>query len=329
VPTSFYTMACHELSGRGYGSYLEMYDYLLNLRRRFVRFWIDRVYYNDPSVLVNFITGDENVFRSRSLVPPNYWQGIALTVFYIILLSLASYLLFKRSLYHVTKKEIAKLGPVEVTADRGQCSVKLIKGNRLNKVLYPVLAGKSRALVKKGLQGSIRIAGKDVLQEREGQGFVYHCRPQELPAEIKAKHWLNFHCRWNHKSRGEARSLLGDPAIEAIKDKNIEDLEEPDAFALSLKLLEVSAGSIWLLNDLTGDMIIKEIVPFKDRVDRLNSEGATVIYLTRPQLVEMKLIADDKYFADGLNWSQMVAGAQVEAKLENRKKSSPASKGKE
>ena len=91
--------------------------------------------------------------------------------------------------------------------------------------------------------------------------------------------------------------------------------------------MEVSSGTIWLLNDLTGDIIIKEIVLFKDQVDRITREGTVVIYLTRPQLVQMKLIADDKLFADGLNWRQMVSGAQVEAKLATREKGSHTPKG--
>ena len=105
-------------------------------------------------------------------------------------------------------------------------------------------------------------------------------------------------------------------------------MEELEAFALSLKILEVSIGTIYFLNDLTGDIVINDMVPFKELVDRFNREGAAVIYLTRPQLVEMKLISDDKLFADGLNWRQMVSSAQAAVKFETKKSSTKGAETK-
>jgi hypothetical protein len=76
TPTTFYTYTCNEVSSRGYQSYLDFYTYLQDLRRKFVRFWLDRVYYHDPKVLVNFVTNDENLFFSKSQVPANELEDV-------------------------------------------------------------------------------------------------------------------------------------------------------------------------------------------------------------------------------------------------------------
>jgi hypothetical protein len=76
TPTTFYTNTCDELSSRGYQSYLDFYTYLQDLRSKFVRFWINRVFYHDQKILVDFVTNDENLFYSKSQVPKNYWKRI-------------------------------------------------------------------------------------------------------------------------------------------------------------------------------------------------------------------------------------------------------------
>jgi hypothetical protein len=155
VPTTFYNSTCYELSGRGYGNYLNFFQYLRQQRRAFLLFWIDRVYYHDPEVMKNYVTGDENIFRSRGMTPPNFWTGCLIIIAWIILLSWISYVLFKRSLVCIKASEIKKMGKMDLKLEPVKVNVKLAKGIAFIHALYSLFTGNIKHLIKKGFKGNV------------------------------------------------------------------------------------------------------------------------------------------------------------------------------
>jgi hypothetical protein len=82
LPTTFFMSGGYEMSSCGYDNFIAFYSYSLRMRARFVRFWIDRVYYHDPGVMVPFIEGDENLFRAGSRVHRYVLAGLGLMLIY-------------------------------------------------------------------------------------------------------------------------------------------------------------------------------------------------------------------------------------------------------
>ncbi len=102
-PSTFYLSASNEISSKGYENFILFFDYIRELKKKFVRFYMDHRYYSDslydaPVTIESFIKVDENLFRAKSRPPWGFVTGILLTLVYIIGLFIISYFRFKQSL---------------------------------------------------------------------------------------------------------------------------------------------------------------------------------------------------------------------------------------
>jgi hypothetical protein len=102
-PSTFYLSTSNEISSKGYESFILFFDYIRELKKKFVRFYLDHRYYSDdpfdaPRTVESFIKGTENLFYSKSRTPRGFSLGILLTLVYIAGLFIVSYSRFKQSL---------------------------------------------------------------------------------------------------------------------------------------------------------------------------------------------------------------------------------------
>lgn len=319
VPTTFYNSTCYELSGRGYGNYLNFSQYLRQQRRAFLLFWIDRVYYHDPKEMKNYVTGDENIFRSRGMIPPNFWTGCLYTMGLIILLGWISYVLFKRSLVCIKAREITKMGKMDLELEPGKVNVKLAKGIAFILALYSIFSGNIKYLIKKGFKGNVFLGDADMSDKKNAIKFTYICHPDNLPGDIKVKDLLKFYGRWNRQPRENMKKVLSNVKITDSLDQPISKLEKENKYEVALSKLELSGGPVYLIDNITSDMPLDDAVRFKTRVDELAQKGATVVYVTTPRIVVFKTIEMENYFDDGGAWVYSVKSHEQGLKFQGKK----------
>ena len=95
LPSTFYLSTANEISGKGYENFIRFYQYIQDLKWKFIRFYIDKKF-NSVSLDVNsFIKGDENLFFAETLFPQCFERGVQLLVIYIIGLLILSYIRFR------------------------------------------------------------------------------------------------------------------------------------------------------------------------------------------------------------------------------------------
>lgn len=90
-PSAFYLSVNNEISSRGYTSFFDFYRYVLELKKRFVRYYVKKKFYSNYSTVESFIKGNENLFYSKSELPATLPAGIGLTLLYSLILFLTSY----------------------------------------------------------------------------------------------------------------------------------------------------------------------------------------------------------------------------------------------
>lgn len=317
MPTTFYTYTCNEVSSRGYQSYLDFYTYLQDLRRKFVRFWIDRVYYHDPKILVNFVTNDENLFYSRSQIPKNYWVGVFINLGIIILLAITSYLLFKRSLEHISAREIQELGKVDLDLDKGELIVWLTINEHFKKVLFHMFSGVSKGLFKKGFKGEVYFDGVNVAEDTSKNNFVYICHPNELPGNMIVKDLLTFYAGWNQLSGSELKTILAGESLKKNLHKTIKQLEKYEKFEVSMGLLNMCKSDIYLINNIASGMPMSCSVKLLNKMEELQS-NSLVIYLTTPEEVDMPSLPGGSYFEEDDIWINLVKSTKRIIEMANK-----------
>lgn len=97
-PSTFYLSTSNEIGSKGYESFIRFFDYALNLKERFVKYYAFKRFYAISSRVESFVKGDENIFYARSRLPLFLHVGFLLMVGYIVVLCLMSYRRFKRSI---------------------------------------------------------------------------------------------------------------------------------------------------------------------------------------------------------------------------------------
>jgi hypothetical protein len=85
-PTTYYQFVTGEVAGKGYYGYLDFMNYIMELRNRFIQFYLSRRYEEPEPPVESFVKNDDNVFRSRSRLPGSFRLGILATALYGIAL---------------------------------------------------------------------------------------------------------------------------------------------------------------------------------------------------------------------------------------------------
>ena len=96
-PSTFYLSTGKEIGGKGYENFIRFYEYIQDLKWKFIRFYIDKRYYSDSLNVEPFIKDSENLFYARALLPLDFVNGILITTVYILALFAISYVRFQKS----------------------------------------------------------------------------------------------------------------------------------------------------------------------------------------------------------------------------------------
>lgn len=240
-PTTFFLATCDEVSSCGYSNYISFFEYAIELMRKFVRFWIDRVFYHDPLKLVNFIKADENIYRARSRIPRYFTIGMIVTLSYGFILLLICYILSNRALYPLTK-EPGAFSQLEMKLNKGKThAIRCYYPGFIDQFLN-VFYGKNRKLHWKLLLEGKNIANGEKLS------FLYLPNPIDFPIDLKVKHLLFLFKRFFGLGKEEVKKaveMLGKSKLE----KRLGELELSERCRVVLCIAGLIKTSIYILQD--------------------------------------------------------------------------------
>ncbi len=114
-PSTFYLSTADEISSKGFESFILFYRHVRVLKEKFVRFYLDKIYFSSPVLGKNplknnnpgnfaqvkiepFLKGSEYLFYSEGHLPGYFILGISLTLLYTVGLFIVSYCGFTAAL---------------------------------------------------------------------------------------------------------------------------------------------------------------------------------------------------------------------------------------
>lgn len=284
-PTTHYVSVTGELSSGGYLGFLEYYSYTQDLKRSFFDFYMHKRYYSsegDKVEVENFVKGDENLFYARSRVPTTYWWGLLLTLFYTGLILWYGYRRFLRYLRHVErspfKTELPGLLNLEIKSGKLKACKPLSKNVR--DILYRFFSGSPIPAWLK-LQQKILYDGEEITGISPKKHFVYVCRAEMLPSNIRVDDFIAVVSGLLGYSEEERSSIklryFNDPGDTK---KRIHQLTAEQAQELMTVAMHSRWGDLYLIDELTEEMTIEYTGYIAEKMQALASQGAAVIYLS-------------------------------------------------
>ena len=272
-PGPFFDMTANEASGRGYTNYMRFYDYSDEMQTKFVRFIIDRAYYNDPKVMVNFIQGDEDIFYGKAALPPNFWSGILIQLGYLVILIIACYFCSLRKMFPRPKdaKAFDKVS-IELQSGENITLKDYTDDDNIRTQVVNTCLGESR--VK---DWSITLDDKPL--GKEGiEGILYIPNILDIPGELKGKHVARFFKRALDLPTQKIAQLETEIGKEQL-NKFFRKMEIEKQAKLILSLFFLANRRYYVTNNFPAGIPFNYFSKLENHVKDHQPEGSMIIDL--------------------------------------------------
>ncbi|MGD2090275.1 MAG: hypothetical protein PVH61_29130 [Candidatus Aminicenantes bacterium] len=275
-PAPFYTMTCKDVSSRGYDNYIGFHRYIIKMHRAFLRFWIDRVYYHDHKELVSFIKEDENLFHAQSSIPRYLLISLALHVFYILVLVAVSYNSYLRLLAKASDRgQFVNKKDLEIRLEKEKINVFYSHRPGLRDYLYAILSGRKH---RNGPGFQLIFAGKPLTGKEKIKGFIYICDVDEFPWHLTWLDFVKLVLILNKTRLNERKHVINN--LSKLKNQRFCKMDRGEKVEVLLQVLPYINGNIFLFYHTCKDLPLDYLIRFKNLVQTLVKQGATVIYIS-------------------------------------------------
>jgi hypothetical protein len=272
-PGPFFDMTANEMSGRGHENFLRFYDYSMDMQAKFVRFNIERAFYNDPEVMVNFIKNDEDIFYGKAALPPNFWSGILIQMVYLVILIIACYLCYLKKMFPrpkdanaFDKVRIDLQSEENITlkdyTDDDECRTQVVNACLgENRVKQWTLTLDDKPLGKEGITG-----------------LLYIPNIFDIPGELKGKHLVRFYRRV-FKLPAQAITQLETEIGKEELNKFFKKMEIEKQCKLILSLFFLANRRYYITNNFPFGIHFKYFSKLEKHVTEHQPEGSMIIDL--------------------------------------------------
>ncbi len=317
-PTSYYISSSNEISSKGYEDIEIFYKYVQHLKWRFVKFYAKKLFFSNFSKVIPFLKDEECVFIGKSTIPRRFWWGFFLNIFYVWVLFLLSYYRFKKSLFTIENFDSDIMDLPDVKLKSGEFKVFHVEGELFNNQVFCLLSGKSKKIrnMRYKYKGKFFIDDVDMIENSAKIDFIYLCRIEHIPCEIKVRHFFDLITSMMDESQNNIKEITSMFNINLFKNKRFKQLKKHEAGQIMLAILAVKKHSIYVINDVARGMSIDFAILLKERMETLKEAGELVIFLTTDDILMMRSDRSDTYFYETKAWSRVVDDYKRGKKIE-------------
>lgn len=284
-PSSFYVSVNNEISSRGYENLIDFYEYVHKLKRGFVEFYIDKVYFSNFTKVEPFLKSDKNVFPAQSRLPGYFTIGLLVTLFYIIGLFRVSYYRYKKALFSPQENGDTIPGKIDLDLQKGQFKVLVSESKSFKNQLF-----NRYSLSEEGKKGE----------------FFYICHPENFPGDIKFGDFFLFIKRFLQSAGKGIGEFKIPPEMKAIAGKKYNRLKNHEKGEIILEILRMKLNGIYLVHNVARGMPIEFTVQLKEKMQQLKEEGALVLYITPDELINVQSIKKVHGLYESSTWCELV-----------------------
>lgn len=271
-PTTFFLASGNAASGYSLDDLMNFYSFLQEKKKEFLRFWINRVYYNDPKLMVSFVTDENsNIFHAQSSLPTHFGKGTLINLAYCLILFFISYYRHKKVLFPAAEIPGAEEG----------LNINFEKNKRFTIDAYqPDIAAQIINVffgIFHSFKGKITIDNMDMVTKKKKE-FLYLPAPDKLPEDIKTKDFLTL-CKHLLKLTKTEFQSLKDPLIGTSWNKPLGKLRTMEKAGILLSMIELNKSGIFLVKDFAAALRKEESFDLSIRISKFNLENALLVHL--------------------------------------------------
>jgi len=306
-PTSYYISSNNENSSMGYENLDAFYTYVQHLKWRFVKFYVKKLFFSNFSKVIPFVKDEEIVFYAKPCISVPFW-GLFINIFYSTVLLLFSFYRFKKSLFDIRNFDNDIMDMPNVKLSSGEFKVFHVEGDLFNNQLFCLLSGISKKIKKMmyKYKGKFVINDVDMTETNSKKDFLYLCRIDHIPGEIKVQHFFDLITNMMNVPKSNKEDITARFNINLFKHKRFKQMKKHEAGHMMLAILTMKKHPVYVINDAARGMCIDFAIHLKERMETLKETGALVIFLTTDDILLMRSDKPDFYFYETNAWCRVV-----------------------
>jgi len=285
TPVSFYSSVNNEISSRGYNFLVDFYKYIQGKQKGFVRYYFDHLF-DDFSKVEPYMKKEDFVFQARPSLPRYFGVGLLLNALYILGLGFFSYFMFTRSIFKIKIKDSSKFKDRVITLEKGSKATCITPYNTTKGLIFNYFSGQ-----KPEFPGKIIAADKNVDMKEINRGFIYICRPDDFPRDIRVADLLNLVIITSDLEKEEIEKLRADFKIKEIGKKYFIDLSFREKIDILFAFVKVRKTETALFNELDKDLIMSDWEILVEKLDQIKDDRY-LLFMTKNAFFSIRMVKD-------------------------------------
>jgi hypothetical protein len=283
-PTSFFQSSNNELSSQGYSNFIDFYSFNQKRKNQFIKYYVDKKFYNKLDKVQSFIKGDENLFHANSRLPEKLPLGIFITIAYILGLTWFSYLRLDNLIFPRPRGEL-DFRNIELDVRSGEDNA-IKTDNCIIEQFFNFFSGRTNEF-----NGVITI-NSDSVCDNVKLNFVYLPYLLEFPLNLTPNAILSF---LKNLQRIPADKI--GPAVERIGETNIDkkfsEINHEEIALILLTLFPATTDTLYIFDDFFFSLNRETIKKLQEMQGIIKCEGGKLIYMSSQSYETLPLNADN------------------------------------
>jgi len=268
TPTTFYRSVNNELGSKGFNSYVKFYKGNLVQQRGFLRFYLDKRYYENYSKFESYLSKNEIVVTAKTSLPRFFVLGLIINGLFIILAVFFSHFRFKSFLFPRPERPSA-FNNFKMDLKTGNYNTINIFAKDFTNQFLNVLYGWC-----KRFRGKISIDGKNIVSSLK-KNFFYLPDPDKIPGWIKIGTFLNILGGFLRLPKEKIKELKEEYS-EWI-DKRFSELSKLEKAGLLFRAARLSNAKIYVFHDFFKEIYDSHMLQLVRQIEELKSEGILIV----------------------------------------------------
>lgn len=267
TPVTFFKTCADEASSLSYTNAIRFYDFLIQQKRKFLRFYLDRIYKHNPKEIVQFDT--PQVFFNISTLPSLFWYGVLFNLAVIAVLYLWVIWRFNNRFYMPSTEKLDTI-KLNIPLKSGIINHFVTAPFDFFRRFLSVFHGHNRHFKGKMLLDTqpLKVSKNDVL-------VVYN--QSDMPGEVLLKDFIRQYTK-ELKFSDASYSRFMESVDNSLPDKLISEIPAPQRADILLALAENADRNFLLFYDFLNGLELEDKRAYGDRLLALCESGKTVCY---------------------------------------------------
>lgn len=297
MPTTNYLSINYELNTHGYQSLLAFYRNVVAVKRAFMNYFIDAVYFKENVDVKPFLADEEILLKYESQMTWHIPAGIIISLIIFLLLMTRTWYSYKKSRFQLPVKDNKTAVEEDIDMESGVVTPVDAVDDRFENQVNCLFSGSGKEFVKKGYRHKITLNDKDLKDNTERLDFLYLPYINNFPRDVKVGQLLDLVNGLAKTGKDRREKIIEANNIGPLQKTKIGDMEPEGLARVFLSLLDIRTFNHYIISDVTPVLPPVYLLKLKDRIaDMAADDDANILLITSNPLFKTQTGKKGSYF---------------------------------